>query len=749
MMVKFFARRGTGRAKTALEYLLAEMWRKEKRSVKPEVVKGDAKIVEQLIDTNTRKWKYTSGVLSWAPGEVVDRKKEMEIIKSYEEHAYPGMGDRYSMLWVRHEHAGHHELHFLAPRVDLETGLDLNIRPPHLKSQKYYDAWRSVQSFENNWAHPDDPARRRSYSIPDYVAKINAEALRQGKSTVKDVRHKIGDYLVANKPKNRDQVVSLLKELGYEISRLGTDSVSIKTGNKRAIRLRGKLYSKDFDLENPREWNPKEELEKARKVLESGYKSRKKDYAKRYGVKEQQVIEPKYVREILDGKRERNMGVIEGLAADGINIQPGADKVIAICGIVDDTCEIVDGSLGRDRKTSGRVRAEDRDLIQRFDKFNAKLRADADRRYFGIKARVKSALSIANSRVQLWFAESRRKIERLRGFITQIKRLNEITEEVAKLEIQGVSMKNRTEELDRFKTLDLVGYATEQGFTLDKMKSSSASKTMRRGNEKIVIKRNNMGQYLYYNARNKGDNGTIIDFVQSEKQCNLGEVRKILRSWSGMSVSSPSITADQKADEQKRKEYESKIRRLHGSPRDYLHNRGILDQILRDERFRAKIFQDTRNNIAFPHTGIDWKTSGYELKNKDFTGFSPGGKKGIWHSNNTQTAIEIVVVESAIDGLSHAQLYQTGDDVAYVSVGGSLSDSQRSQLVAIFGVMSRRGQKLTIATDSDQAGEKLAQELVGLAKDVEVKREIPKAKDWNDDLIQAIGVNKHIIGRQL
>ena len=54
----------------------------------------------------------------------------------FERVAFAGLEpDRYSILWVRHQHAGHHELHFVTPRMELVSGKSLNIHPPGRVSQ--------------------------------------------------------------------------------------------------------------------------------------------------------------------------------------------------------------------------------------------------------------------------------------------------------------------------------------------------------------------------------------------------------------------------------------------------------------------------------------------------------------------------------------------------------------------------------------------------------------------------------------
>lgn len=49
----------------------------------------------------------------------------------FEKLAFAGMQpDQYNILWVRHSHANHHELHFVIPRVELSTGKAFNAFPP-------------------------------------------------------------------------------------------------------------------------------------------------------------------------------------------------------------------------------------------------------------------------------------------------------------------------------------------------------------------------------------------------------------------------------------------------------------------------------------------------------------------------------------------------------------------------------------------------------------------------------------------
>jgi hypothetical protein len=162
----------------------------------------------------------------------------------------------------------------------------------------------------------------------------------------------------------------------------------------------------------------------------------------------------------------------------------------------------------------------------------------------------------------------------------------------------------------------------------------------------------------------------------------------------------------------------------------YLLSRGISADTLADPRFAGMIRQDQRGNAVFPHYDSQG-LSGYELKNEGFTGFSRGGEKRVWYSANLGTAERVVVVESAIDALSHAEL--TGDkQAAYVSIGGQPSPEQWEVLGAALANKEKQGAALVIGTDADAAGDTLAKQVAELAPGAERQR--PTSKDWSDQL---------------
>jgi hypothetical protein len=72
-------------------------------------------------------------------------------------------------------------------------------------------------------------------------------------------------------------------------------------------------------------------------------------------------------------------------------------------------------------------------------------------------------------------------------------------------------------ELESFRSrIDLRAYAAaREGYQLDRRESWQGSVVMRdaRG-DKIIVKRDADGHYVYFSIRRDDDNGSIIDFVQ-------------------------------------------------------------------------------------------------------------------------------------------------------------------------------------------------------------------------------------------
>ncbi|MGE5153629.1 MAG: DUF3991 domain-containing protein [Bdellovibrio bacteriovorus] len=314
-----------------------------------------------------------------------------------------------------------------------------------------------------------------------------------------------------------------------------------------------------------------------------------------------------------------------------------------------------------------------------------------------------------------------------------------------------MSTLGRGDELERFKTaINLTEYAACQGYLLDRRASSRNSVVMRHPNgDKIVIARGEDQHWIYFSVRDASDNGSIVDFVQRRRRCTLGDVRRELRPWMGTgiggTVARPALKLYVPEVVPVSKDRASVIRALAAmrpvETHRYLEEeRAIPRELLGNPRFEGRILVDARSNAVFPHFDRDGPR-GYEIKNRNFTGFAPGGEKGLWISMVKRTDTSLVLAESAIDALSYATLHPD-ERARYASFGGAMNPSQPALIKAAIERLSP-GAVVRIATDNDEEGAGFARIIERLVAesgkaDMAVDRAVPlDTKDWNEALLCA------------
>ena len=221
----------------------------------PDVLRGDPELTREIIDTLDTKWRFTAGALSWHPDDAVTPEQEERVMDDFEALAFAGLeADQRNILWVRHVHAGHHELHFVIPRVELASGKAFNPCPPGW--QKHFDLFRDLHNHREGWARPDDPTRTRMFT-PAHADLHRARLLRWGKIPKPDERaaakEAIHEYMQAKveqgQASNRAEVLMALQEAGLEINRAGKDHITVKdpdSGEK--LRLKGGMYAEHWDF---------------------------------------------------------------------------------------------------------------------------------------------------------------------------------------------------------------------------------------------------------------------------------------------------------------------------------------------------------------------------------------------------------------------------------------------------------------------------------------------------------------------
>ncbi len=291
------------------------------------------------------------------------------------------------------------------------------------------------------------------------------------------------------------------------------------------------------------------------------------------------------------------------------------------------------------------------------------------------------------------------------------------------------------EEIERIKReTSLPELAASYGYAIDEKASCRTSLVMRHHGSKIIVATGEDGHGIFFDVHGSAS-GSVIDFVMWQEGVNFGKACQIL---------SERITAPRLAFPTVYRNFP----KLAPTTRDragvvvawermkpykpgYLEERGLNPRTI--SKFAEQLRADGRNNACFVHrdeNGI----SGYEVKNKGFTGFAPGGTKSLFMCRvGEQEGVlpMIAIAESGIDIMSYYQLNPA--DGLYVSIGGAMSQEQKEQLAALLTRFPSA--VVIIATDKDKDGEKYADFIRSVRLDAD-RAEPPIGKDWNDTLNQ-------------
>lgn len=809
MLVKFFAR-GVGRGSGPVEYItrLDNPNTGKLREPAPEVIRGNPEITERLIDGLDFKYKYNSGVLSFAIEDAPTEEQQQALIDSFEEYAFAGINpDSYNILWVRHTHTGGNrvELHFVTPKVELDTGKSLNIAPPGWHG--YFKPWQSLWNIKQDWARPDDLTRKRIYE-PGYQALIDAERQRAGLSAAPDPKKQLTEYISkrieAGLITNRDEIIDSFTELGLEIPRQGKNYITVlNPEDNQRYRLKGGIYEASWGLGG----QPEKEDRSREQTVRGDSRSRTSGTkTTTEGTKESELIrlqerirelaqarasyhisryggEPPLVQKILGQTVDLAIGHSRESLSGYLRRQLGTDRILIDADYSQanptrgsqpgNKTTTTDPEPAREPNPGDKdKRNQQRDVYHpaaiqttnpRLDVPGTTLSKNgvADERTRESTEVVISTVSQRIQRTNLDFSrqvraghEAVRRAEReatasSQRFEQTSYRLETANRQLDQLHRQIHSNfergrraleRKRKQELERFKTeINLVEYAQSQGYQYISQASSRNSAVLRHQNgDKIVVATDTDQHGVYFSVRDDADNGTIIDFVQNRQKVTLAGVRQELRDWLNQprAQSSKFIPRDKPQPVSRDRlsviKAASRLRVAYEHP--YLEKRGIERSTLECDRFMGTVATDERGNAIFPHYDRDGLT-GYSVKNANFTGFSSGGTKALWRSNQQKSDRRLVITESAIDALSYHQLFGNENaNTRYIATGGTISNYQLELIETAMVNVANQGGEIVIATDNDEMGNKLAKTIAKVAPEAsEVYRSVPKVgKDWNE-----------------
>jgi hypothetical protein len=247
----------------------------------------------------------------------------------------------------------------------------------------------------------------------------------------------------------------------------------------------------------------------------------------------------------------------------------------------------------------------------------------------------------------------------------------------------------------------------------------------------IILDPKNPANQGYWNPEDDTDKGSLIHFVKKRLGTIFPHPHKDSENANVNSVLYQYLRLDPFVRQQNRQliNYEA-LEQLESSgflPGSYhlkplvqtgfFTHRYIALETLKMREFAGKIFnvqhEDPNKpglkytNTAFPYfVAAHEKMVGLEIRNIHYKSHAEGSDRsnGVWHSNMPVQLERIVLVESALDALSHQELKQQTNNL-YVSYGGNLSLNQIKTIKELKnkGNPARNFQFVT-ASDNDQKG---------------------------------------------
>ena len=263
MIVKFF-KTGTSNAEPAIKYLLGEKNHTgEERTFKPEILEGSAQLTTNIINSISRKHKYSSGCLAFREGESPTKEQLSKIIKDFKKVVAPGLEEeQFNSFFVIHrdkpnpksgQQAFH--IHFLFPMVLLggvdKNGKDLagkrwNPHPPGEQTIQVMSLFTQITNHQHNWQQVE----RKSTKIKVASQKLNHSSMSR-KQKISVLQAELQGAIGKHQLSNREELMSFMEDgLGLNITRVNKTSISVRfPGDKQAIKLKGAMFEPQTNLE--------------------------------------------------------------------------------------------------------------------------------------------------------------------------------------------------------------------------------------------------------------------------------------------------------------------------------------------------------------------------------------------------------------------------------------------------------------------------------------------------------------------
>ncbi|MEJ2631553.1 MAG: toprim domain-containing protein [Acidihalobacter sp.] len=323
-------------------------------------------------------------------------------------------------------------------------------------------------------------------------------------------------------------------------------------------------------------------------------------------------------------------------------------------------------------------------------------------------------------------------------------------------------------ELEAFvRDIPLPAFLEKHSYAFDAKESSRNSLKFRGEAGVLLVSRQRDGAWVYWNATDDRDKGTITQFCRNNLgAASLGEARRMLRPELGGAAdwtppASVRAREGRSAEAQDMLDAWGKLPGIYLKDADpgryYLNGRGINRTIGRfEDAIRAEPVQG-HVNVAVAHyqfrDGEDqprltgWERKGPGRGGRSFSGFS--GHRGLALLGKPEDGYTLVLCESGIDALSRAELdaaYAPNEYLrsVYASTGGAPGQASDRTLRELVERHPPAG--IAIALDGDQPGRtgvrpgrEMTGHLLAVVRETgttaAVRIDQPRdKKDWNEQL---------------
>nr|WP_313093108.1 relaxase/mobilization nuclease domain-containing protein [Moraxella sp. CTOTU48268] len=268
MLLKFFKRGGTDDDRRTLggsavkNYLLGT---NDRPREKARVLLGDPDEVTEIINGLPFAKVYTSGCLSFHEDDKLTEAQKFDIMADFEAMMFVGLEPhQYTSYWVEHTDKGRVELNFVFPNVELVSGNHLQVYY-HNRDLSLVNSWKNLTNDKYGFINPSDLENRRDVTpsigpnlLKDWDQSNKQKIIDKLKhyQSIEDFKQQLTDVVLTQAALRQqtdepltcqDDVAKLLEDFGFEISRRGKDSISIKNPDptKKNIKLKGVIYERD------------------------------------------------------------------------------------------------------------------------------------------------------------------------------------------------------------------------------------------------------------------------------------------------------------------------------------------------------------------------------------------------------------------------------------------------------------------------------------------------------------------------